>query len=271
MARELNPSAARLLHECSNAERAAEVTMQHSVALRVALTLGACLAFTAASPVRADSPRDLGVADADTIPPHRTWGPTTRVGTVVGTVQTSEVTVSALGVAVALGHRFGRLALESELAAISLEEQGPSSLELGRDVRLGVIARYDAVRVTSRRSFPNTLLAMFIEGGAAQTWKHWFEPEPHERSRLVPLDSRQVEAQLGFGVSIDQRFARAGGSSGRVAWQLGWRIAGLPADHDAPAYACRGTCQLAGAAAPPADEDKLQGSLLFQSSLLFTW
>lgn len=245
--------------------------MRDSRSLRVVVPVALCLIFTARPMARADSARplagaELGVVDA--AKPHQTWGPSLRIGTVVGGVEASAASATGIGIAVAAGHRFGRLAVESELTLMTLEEPGPSSAALGRAERLGVIVRYDVVRFTARSIGPNTLLGVFVEGGAAQSWAQWYQPGDREVPRAVPADTRRVEGQVGFGVSVDHRLQGAGGSLSRVAWHLGWRFA-APSLHEEPGYACRGECRLASA--PMQTSEKLEGSVLFQSSLAFTW
>lgn len=248
--------------------------MRDSRLLRVALAGSLCLIFTGEQVARADSSQPGAPASTAPLPPAvikaspaaSTWGPTLRIGTVVGSVSAAAVTATGVGLAVAAGHRFGRVAVESEFSAMNLQEQGPSSLELGRAQRLGVIVRYDVVRTRSAVVGPNTLLAIFVEAGAAQSWAQWFSPGPREVPRIVPRDTRRVEGQGGFGVSVDHRFASSGDYPNRVAWHLGWRFAAP--EPSEPGYACRGACRLA---AEPMPTEDFEGSVLFQSSLAFSW
>lgn len=285
-----------------------EADMQDPKMLRVVLGCSLCLIFTARPAARADSSlsdelsaepeAEVGIwhrpagpmsdplerpappggsyGTATPVPQtpsfsdgasKRTWGPTIRVGTVVGTVDAAAVSATGLGLSVGAGHRFGRLTVESELTAMRLLEKGPSSLHLGQSERLGVIVRYDVVRTTSRVAGPNTMLALFLEGGASQSWTQWFEPEADEQQRIVPRDTRRVEGQGGFGLSIDHRYVTSGGRTGHFAWHLGWRFA-APSPSE-PSYACRGACRLASE--PMMETENLEGSVLFQSSLGFTW
>jgi hypothetical protein len=236
--------------------------MQNPTMWRAVVAGALCLGFTASRSVRADSARVRGIADAV----RDTSGPTFRVGTMVGVVDADSTSATALGLVVAGGHRFGRLAIESEAAMLQLEEQGPSSLDLGSSSRLGVIVRYDVVRVGSRLVGPNTMVAMFVEGGASQTWVHWRVAEANELPRIVPDDTRRVEGQGGFGLAVDHRIVSPAGLPYRVAWHLGWRFAAPPPPSE-EAYACRGTCRIA----TPTRGRAVEGSVLFQSSLAFTW
>lgn len=275
--------------------------MQHLRILVAAAALPLCLPFTGERAVRADSTQVASVpAVADdrdepytptpmvrgpsALPPspygpafalHQTWGPSLRLGTVVGTVEAQRVAATGLGLAMAAGHRFGRLAVESEAALLRLQEQGSSSLALGTSTRLGVIVRYDVVRVGSKVAGPNTMLAMFVEGGAAKTWNHWYQPSARELARWVPEDVERVEGQAGVGLAIDHRISPRAGYPTRVAWQLGWRLAAPPPAEEP--YACRGSCLLA-MPVPSAQVGEgtgssasWEGSILFQSSLALTW
>jgi hypothetical protein len=249
--------------------------MRDSRMLRAAVACSLCLIFTGELEARADSSRPDASDPAAPMPPivikvapvSATWGPTLRIGTVVGSVSAAATSATGLGLTVAAGHRFGRVAAESELTVMNLQEQGASSLELGRAQRLGVIVRYDVVRTRSQLAGPNTLLAMFVEAGASQSWTQWFDPGPRDLPRIVPRDTRRVEGQAGFGVSVDHRFTQAGSYPNRVAWHLGWRFA-APRPSE-PGYACRGPCRLA--MEPVMSTENLEGSVLFQSSLAFTW
>ncbi len=276
--------------------------MQHPRILVAAAMLPLCLPFTGERPVRADSTQVASVssvADVTEEEPytptttqrgpsallpsqygpafalHQTWGPSFRIGTVVGTVDAQHVAATGLGLSAATGHRFGRLALESEAMLLRLQEQGPSSLALGTSTRFGVIVRYDVVRVGSKVAGPNTMLAMFVEGGAAKTWNHWYAPSAREPARWVPEDVERLEGQAGMGVAIDHRITPRTGYPTRFAWQLGWRLAAPPPVEEP--YACRGSCLLA-MPAPSAQVSEggtssgsWEGSILFQSSLALTW
>lgn len=275
--------------------------MQHLRTLMAAAALPLCLPFTGEQAVRADSTQVASVPSTvdHTVEPytpipmqrgpsgrslgrhgpafalHQTWGPSLRLGTVVGTIEAQQLSATGLGLAVAAGHRFGRLAVESEATFLRLQEQGSSSLALGTSTRLGVIVRYDVVRVGSKVAGPNTMLAMFVEGGAARTWNHWYEPSARELWRWVPEDVDRLEGQAGLGLAIDHRITPRTGVLARVAWQLGWRLA-APAPVEQP-YACRGSCSLAmPAPSAQAGEGSMssaswEGSILFQSSLALTW
>ncbi len=239
--------------------------MRDSKTLRAVLGFALYLIFTAAPAARADSSRSSS-ADFMTMAPHQTWGPSVRLGSVVGTVDGAGASATGLGMVAAAGYRLGRLAAESELTLMMLQEQGPSSIPLGRAERLGLIVRYDVVRTNSRYVGPNTLLTLFVEAGASQSWAQWYEPARNELPRIIPRDTRRVEGQAGFGVSVDHRFDGRGHYPSRLAWQLGWRLS-APSPEE-PGYACRGSCRLAQ---PVMETEELENSVLFQSSLMLSW
>lgn len=199
---------------------------------------------------------------------HVTRGNELRLGTVVGFLYGERVDALALGVQLAAGHRFDRLALSSEVSAMTLEALGGENLTLGHAERLGVIARYDLARLGSRWLGANSMLGLYVEGGAAVAWNHWYTPSETEAPRVVPADTKRVEGQVGFGVALDHRFQEPVGAPRRVAWFLGWRLALAPHDSDA-ATVCRGTsCR---AAEPMPSARFIDRSMLFQSSMAMTW
>jgi hypothetical protein len=229
-----------------------------------------CLGFTGpgvAWAERARSPRSEHYVE-DPMAPHRTTGATVRLGTAVGFIYGERLDVLALGGTVAAGHRWGRLALEAEYAYLGFQVKGPSSQALGDGQRLGVIGRFDVIRLGSRIVGGNSLLAIYVEGGAAVAWNDWYLPAHDEASRLVPLDTKRVEGQAGFGIQIDHRLQEPIGFPHRVGWFLGWRVALSP--HEAePASICRGVSCRPAPMMP--DERFTDRSMLFQSSLAVTW
>ncbi|MDB4961537.1 MAG: hypothetical protein JWP01_1536 [Myxococcales bacterium] len=235
---------------------------------RLPLWMGAlvCLGFTGshvawADPARADWVEDPYAA-------HVTKGSTARLGTVVGVVYGDRVDVTAVGLAAAVGQRWGRLALESEYTYLGFQERGPSSLRLGDGHRLGVMGRFDVIRAGSRYVGPNSMLAVYVEGGAAVAWNRWSRPSYDEASRVVPDDTKRVEGQVGFGIEIEHRLQEPIGFPRRIGWFLGWRLALAP--HEAGlASICRGeSCR----PAPMMPEERYTDrSMLFQSSMAVTW
>lgn len=204
----------------------------------------------------------------DPYAPHVTRGSTVRVGTAAGFLYGERVDAIAIGLTAAVGQRFDRLTLESELAHMSLEAFGGMSEPLGRAERLGVIARYDVARLGSELVGGNSMLAVYVEGGAGVAWNHWYAPGDREPPRIVPADSKRVEGQVGFGLALDHRLQEPIGFPRRVAWFLGWRLALAPHASE-PATVCRAaTCMVAEPSTAPRFTDR---SMLFQSSLAVTW
>jgi hypothetical protein len=200
--------------------------------------------------------------------PHVTRGSTARLGTAVGFLYGEPVDALALGITTGFGHRFGRLALESELAYLTLQARGGEGIRLGDGERLGVVARFDVVRVGSQYVGGNSMMAIYVEGGAAVAWNHWYRPGPAQHTRTVPGDTKRVEAQAGFGLMIDHRLQEPIGFPHRIGWFLGWRLAMTPGT-TGPDSVCRGTiCRVE---MPAADERFVLRSMLFQSSLSATF
>ncbi len=200
--------------------------------------------------------------------PHDTTGSTVRAGTAVGFIYGERLDVLALGGSVAAGHRWGRLAIEAEYTYLSFQVKGPSSLALGDGQRLGVLGRLDVIRLGPRIVGGNSLLSIYVEGGAGVAWNDWYMPAHDEASRLVPADTKRVEGQAGFGIEIDHRLQEPIGFPHRVGWFLGWRVALAPHETEAAAV-CRGvSCR----PAPAMPNDRFTDrSMLFQSSLAVTW
>ncbi len=214
----------------------------------------------------------------DPYAPHHTTGSEARLGTVVGFLYGQPATVLALGLSVAGGYRFGRLTVESEFSAFQLQTHGTimtplgpadGDIGIGHGERLAALARFDVIRVGPRVVGPNSLLSLYVEGGAATAWNSYSRPASNEASRVVPDDTKRVEGQVGFGIALDHRLQEPIGFPHRIAWFLGWRVALSP--HEAmTATVCRGvSCR------PYTMEDTsssyVDRSMLFQSSLAFTF
>ena len=204
----------------------------------------------------------------DPMAPHNTTGSTVRAGTAVGFIYGERLDVLALGGSVAGGHRWGRLALEAEYSYLAFQVKGPSSQALGDGQRLGVIARLDVLRFGPRIVGDNSLLSVYVEGGAGVAWNRWDMPAYNEASRVVPEDTKRVEGQGGFGIEIDHRLQEPIGFPRRIGWFLGWRVALAPHETDA-ANVCRGESCRPAPAMP--NERFTDRSLLFQSSFAVTW
>jgi hypothetical protein len=203
----------------------------------------------------------------DPYAPHVTRGQTVRIGTMVGQLHEA-IDVTAVGLTAAAGYRSGRLAIESEYTYLAFQESGPSSLSLGDGHRLGLVARFDVLRIGSRWVGANSMLAVYVEGGVGVAWNRWSMPASDEPGRIVPADTERIEGQAGLGIQIDHRLQEPIGFPKRIGWFLGWRVALSPADPE-PAVLCRGVSCRPLPAMP--EQRYVDRSLLFQSSLAVTW
>ena len=258
-----------------------EVQVRNFRRFRVAPLVLVCLGFTGARVAWAEPAQQVPRPDLyveDPYAPHNTTGSEARVGTIVGFLHGEPQSVLALGLTAAAGYRFGRLTLESELSFFNLETRGTimtplgpgdGDIHVGNGERLGALARFDVLRLGPHVVGPNSLLSIYVEGGAAVAWNHWSKPGANEASRIVPDDTKRVEGQLGFGFALDHRLQEPIGFPHRIAWFIGWRLAMSP--HEAMmATICRGvSCK------PVTMTDDTSSyvdrSLLFQSSLAFTF
>jgi hypothetical protein len=214
----------------------------------------------------------------DPFAPHKTNGNTARIGTAVGFVYGEPTSVLAIGFTAALGHRFGRLTLEGEYTRLSFQSNGQymtsigpvqGDIGIGSGDRLAALARLDVIRLGSNVVGANSMLAVYVEGGAALAWNHWDLPGAADPARLVPDATQRIEGQVGFGVMLDHRLQEPIGFPHRVGWFLGWRLAMTPHQPMAAAI-CRGvSCSVA----TPMDDGStvVDRSMLFQSSLMFTF
>jgi hypothetical protein len=208
----------------------------------------------------------------DPYEPHDTRGTTVRLGSSVGFLHGEPLDVQAIGATTAVGQRFGRFTIEAEFDWLALRENGQRSL-IGDAERLGVLGRFDVVRLGPRWVGRNSMLALYVEAGAAVAWNHWYQPALNQPMHAVPDDTKRVEGQLGFGLLLDHRLEQPTGFPHRVGWFLGWRLAMLPTSIE-PAPVCRSTTTACRASQPmPAtpEERPTERSLLFQSSLAMTW
>lgn len=233
----------------------------------------ACLAFTGAAVAWAD-PATVDPATVDYVEdpmaPHKTTGSTARLGTAVGFLQGEAVEATALGLVAAGGHRWGRLSLEAEYGYFDLSARGADSTTLGDAQRLGVVARLEVIRLGSHIVGANSMLAVYVEGGAGVAWNDWYRPASDEAPRIVPADSKRVEGQVGFGVMIDHRLQEPIGFPRRIGWFLGWRLAMTP-HNDGIAAVCRGVSCKPMVSTPDMDDRLVDRSMLFQSALFVTW
>jgi hypothetical protein len=243
----------------------------------------ACLSFTGSHVAWADpaqlgpsqlGPSQLGIEYIeDPYAPHVTNGSTLRLGTSIGFIHDARVgsDVLSMGGTLSGGQRFGRLAIEAELSLANLESTGTGDpdVKLGTQQRLGVIARFDVLRLGSHVVGPNSMAALYVEGGAAQVWTQWLRPDADDMTtRTVPDNSGRVEGEVGFGIMIDHRLQEPITVPRRVGWFLGWRMGFAPHDAETAAI-CRGeSCRTA---TPMPDATYTDRTLLFQSSMQVTW
>lgn len=231
-----------------------------------------CLSFTPRGIAWGDPATQSPPAPADYVEdpyaPHHTVGNHARIGTAIGFIYGERFDVLAVGLTAAYGYRFGRLAIEAEGAALSLNLKGDSSVHVGSQQHLGALARFDVVRLGSDYVGGNSMVALYVEGGAAVVWNEWTKPGANEAMRVVPDDSKRVEGEVGFGIQLDHRLQEPIGFPHRIGWFLGWRLGLAPHQTD-PAAICRGaSCRTAE---PMPETSYTDRSMLFQSSLSFTW
>jgi hypothetical protein len=229
-----------------------------------------CVAFTGSAVGWAD-PGSVDYVE-DPLAPHKTTGNTARLGTAVGYLSGEPLEATALGLTVAGGRRWGRFALEAEYSYFDLSARGPSSTRLGDAQRLGVIGRLEVIRLGSHIVGGNSMLAVYIEGGAGVAWNDWYRPSYDEPTRIVPADSKRVEGQVGFGIMLDHRLQEPIGFPHRIGWYLGWRMAVTP-HNEGIASICRGASCKPMTTIPddPQDRRFVDRSMLFQSALFVTW
>ena len=225
-----------------------------------------CLAFTGSAVAWAD-PTTADYVE-DPLAPHDTSGSTARLGTAVGFIYGERLDVTAVGVTAAAGQRFGRLTIEAELDLFTFQPHQNAATHIGDGERLGVMARYDALRLGPKIVGGNSLLALYVEGGAAVAWNHWYQPGPLEEARVVPLDTKRVEGQAGIGLMLEHRLQEPIAFPRRIGWFLGWRV-GLAPHQSEPASVCRAVSCNIVMATP--DTSVLDRSMLFQSSMEVTW
>jgi hypothetical protein len=232
----------------------------------------------AASPAFADPNHfDPSTVDyvEDPYAPHNTSGMTARVGSIVGYFDGQRQDVLAVGAIAAVGERFGRLTVEAELAAMSLESTTDQDAQIGDAERLGAIARFDVIRLGPHVVGPNSMLAIYVEGGGARAWNHWFRPSSSspgamaEVAQVVPENNSDFEGVVGFGLMLDHRLQEPISFPHRIGWFLGWRMAYAPHGSET-AVICRGSSTCSSAPAMP-DTTYVDQSMLFQSSLSVTW
>jgi len=159
-------------------------------------------------------------------------GPTTRFGFTYGVAEPTLPGVNEVGPMLGLGYRFGgRVVAELDYAYLSFldDNTGDHGVQ-----RLGGTMRVDLWRDTNRRCIAKLACtratSIYGEAGVAERFGHW-RLDAHT---IAPLDGRQSEAHLGFGVELDNHLEPY-----RYGWQIGFRIVAAP--RDAQDFACRST------------------------------
>lgn len=242
-----------------------------------------CLGFTGSGVVWAEPAQPAQRPDfyvEDPYAPHKTDGSTARLGTSVGFIYGQPQDVLALGATAAVGQRFGRFAIEAEYSYLSFQSRGQyvtalgptdGDIGLGRGHRLGVIGRFDVIRLGPHVVGPNSMVAFYIEGGVGTAWNHWSRPADNEPSRFVLDDSKRVEGQAGFGIMLDHRLQEPIGFPHRIGWFIGWRAAMSPHEPMSGSV-CRGSSSTTCRSVTMMDEGGyVDRSMLFGSSLEFTF
>jgi len=200
--------------------------------------------------------------------PHHTSGTIVRVGSAVGYLYHEPLNALAIGGTLAVGQRFGRFTVQSEFAYLAIQSLDGTSTRLGTAERVAVVGQLDVIRLGSGFVGPNSLAALYVEGGAGVAWNHWDQPGRREAPRDVPVDTKRVEGQVGLGITLDHRLQEPTAFPRRVSWSLGWRVAVTPGGGEMTTV-CRGvTCRVAQ---PMPDNTLVERSMLFQSNLAMTW
>lgn len=200
--------------------------------------------------------------------PHHTSGTIVRLGTAVGYLYHEPLNALAIGATLAVGQRFNRFTVQSELDYLAIQSLDGLSTRLGTATRVALVGQLDVIRLGSNVVGPNSMAALYVEGGGGVAWNHWAQPGWREPARDVPTDTKRVEGQVGLGVTLDHRLQEPTVFPRRVSWSLGWRVALTPGGGDMTTV-CRGvTCRVAQ---PMPDNTLVERSMLFQSNLAMTW
>lgn len=237
-----------------------------------------CLAFTGSGVGWADVEHHADLYVEDPYAPHVTNGATARLGTAVGFIYNEPQDVVAIGATAAVGQRFNRFAIEAEYAYLGFQSRGQyvtplgvtdGDVGVGHGHRLGVMARYDVMRFGSNVVGPNSMLAIYVEGGAGVAWNTWSKPDYNQGPRIVPDNTKRPEGQAGFGLMLDHRLQEPIGFPRRVGWFLGWRMAMSP-HQPMVGSVCRSTSSCSSVQMDDSG-GYVDQSMLFQSSIEFTF
>jgi len=237
----------------------------------ISALIGLCLGFTGTGIAWADGSQ---IWIDDPYQRHDTTGTEVRVGSLVGILAFDGREYTGLGGAVAVGHRWDRLAIDAEYGYMEITERGPSDLRYGVAHEIGVDVRYDVIRLGSRVVGPNSMVGLYVEGRLARQLRDADSiagtSEDSPRKRMPGGASNQMA--VGFGFEFDHRLEQPRGFPNRVGWQLGWRIVGQPRPAPDAFVSCRGSdCVAEKATSPMMDVGVDDTSLVLGSSLDFTW
>jgi hypothetical protein len=239
---------------------------------RRCLVLALCLSNAAAW---ADAPTpDLYVEDP--YAPHDTSGSIARLGTMAGFLYGMPQSITELGLVAGAGQRFGRFAIEAEAAYFDLQTVAQymspigvtsGDVGIGRGERVALLARLDVLRFDSHAIGPNSMAAIYVEGGGATEWVQFTAPLD---SGIRPDNYKRIEGLVGFGVMLDHRLQGPIGFPHRIAWFLGLRVAMSP-HQPLDMTVCRSDTVCAREAMPETNPGPVDQSMIFQSSLAFTF
>jgi hypothetical protein len=214
----------------------------------------------------------------DPYAPHDTSGSIARLGTMVGFLYGLPQSVSELGVVAGAGQRFGRFSIEAEAAFYDLQTASEymtplgltsGNVSVGRGERLAVIGRLDVLRFDSHVMGPNSMAAIYVEGGGATEWVQFTAPVD-ANGALKPDNLKRVEGVVGVGLMLDHRLQEPIGFPHRIAWFLGLRVAMSP-HQPMDVTVCRTDTICAREEMPETNPGPVDQSMIFQSSLAFTF
>jgi hypothetical protein len=159
-------------------------------------------------------------------------GPTARVGITYGVAEPTLPEAHEIGPMVGLGYRFlGSVVAEIDYAYLSFLDPDTSG---GGVHRIGGLVRADLWRDANRPCIPliacTRAMSFYAEAGIAERIGSW-QLDAHT---IAPLDGRQTEGHVGFGLEIDNEL-----SPHRNGWQFGVRFVGAPRDQ--MDFLCRGS------------------------------
>lgn len=212
----------------------------------------------------------------DPYAPHDTSGSLARLGTMAGFVYGLPQQVTELGLVAGAGQRFGRFSIEAEAAYFDLQTVSQYTTQIGvtsgdvgigRGERVGVIARFDVLRFGSHVVGPNSMAAIYVEGGGQTEWVQFTASLD---SGIKPDNYKRIEGVVGVGLMLDHRLQEPIGFPHRIAWFLGLRLAMSPHE-PLDMTVCRSDTTCAREEMPETNPSAVDQAMTFQSSLAFTF